>query len=126
MKRQIYLLAAVSFLMFTPSSLVFSLESPNNQTPIIEQPSSDHMVQHTVSDKDLTTKIKQAVSADEELSHLMQGVDVKVDKGVVTLSGKVKSQFEKAKIESKIRSIAAGQQVVDKMTIKDGDKVHNE
>lgn len=69
-----------------------------------------------VDDSVITTKLKSALLADAEI----KGTDVSVDtkQGQVTLTGTVKSEAQKERIEKIAKGIDGVKDVQDKLTVK--------
>src|ERR671915_1672835 len=63
-------------------------------------------VGETIDDATITTRVKTAMLNDENVGGLR--IDVDTFKGVVTLSGRVKSQLEKDQAVSVARKISGG------------------
>lgn len=61
------------------------------------------------SDRELTQKVRQALSSGSEMSAQARNVEVTTEDGTVTLRGAVTSEQERTKIESLARSVGATQ-----------------
>jgi hyperosmotically inducible protein len=69
------------------------------------------------ADRTITQNIRQAVTADDSLSTNAKNVKIVTNDGVVTLRGPVKSEKEKAQIESKAKQIAGVKRVDNQLEI---------
>jgi hyperosmotically inducible protein len=70
------------------------------------------------SDVELTRRIRRAVVKDKSLSMMAHNVKIISANGSVVLRGPVKSEEEKAAIESKARAIAGADRVDDQLQVK--------
>ncbi len=68
-------------------------------------------------DRDVTQRIRQAVTNDKSLSTYAHNVKIITENGKVTLQGPVRSEAEKSNIEEKAASVAGRENVVSKITI---------
>lgn len=110
MKRHILLFSAVSFLMLAPA-VQHQIYGADMNSPVIEK-------QVVVSDDNIKVGVKGAIASDIELAKFANVIDVKVDKGVVTLSGVVDSSTVKSKIESKVKNIVGVKKVINHIEVK--------
>jgi hyperosmotically inducible protein len=69
------------------------------------------------ADRTITQNIRQAVTADDSLSTNAKNVKIVTNDGVVTLRGPVKSEQEKAQIESKAKQIAGVKSVDNQLEV---------
>jgi hyperosmotically inducible periplasmic protein len=69
------------------------------------------------ADRTITQNIRQAVTADDSLSTNAKNVKIVTNDGVVTLRGPVKSEQEKAQIESKAKQIAGVKSVANQLEV---------
>jgi osmotically-inducible protein OsmY len=69
-----------------------------------------------VDDAAITTKVKAAFAKDKDVSAMAVHVDT--DKGVVRLSGDVKSSTEKVKAERLARDVEGVRAVTNNLTVK--------
>jgi osmotically-inducible protein OsmY len=69
------------------------------------------------SDRELARHIRKAVIADKSLSTYAHNVKIIAENGVVTLRGPVRSEEEKASIESKAKSVAGVGDVHNELTV---------
>ena len=72
-------------------------------------------VKHT--DEELTLAVKDAILADKDLAKFADKIDVKSEKGVVTLSGKLDSEKAKADLDLKVKSLPGVLDVVDNIEV---------
>jgi hyperosmotically inducible periplasmic protein len=69
------------------------------------------------SDRTLTRRIRQSVMADKSLSTYAHNVKIVAVNGTVTLNGVVRSDDEKAAIESKAKTVAGNDRVVNDLKV---------
>jgi hyperosmotically inducible periplasmic protein len=72
----------------------------------------------TPADRDLAKKIRQSIVSDKSLSTYAHNAKVIVRDGKVTLKGPVKSEDEKAALESKATALAGTGMVENDLTVK--------
>jgi osmotically-inducible protein OsmY len=111
MKRHILLIPAVSFLMLAPA-VQHQVYGNDINNPVVQENSV------VVSDDDLEDNVEQALESNAALAKLADDVDVDVDHGVVTLSGKVESPLVKSDIESQVKNIAGVKKVINNIEVK--------
>lgn len=88
----------------SPSSMMDRLISPAEAaTPDDHSGGQSSGMGQVLSDSEITTKVKAALASDEGLKTLM--IHVSTEQGVVTLSGKVKSQATYEKVISVVQSV---------------------
>lgn len=80
-------------------------------------PTADQQ-KETPADRDLAKKIRQSIVSDKSLSTYAHNVKVVVRDGNVTLKGPVKSEDEKAAVESKATALAGTGRVENDLTLK--------
>jgi hyperosmotically inducible periplasmic protein len=80
-------------------------------------PAADQQ-KETPADRELAKKIRESVVNDKSLSTYAHNVKVIVRDGNVTLKGPVKSEDEKAAIESKATALAGTGKVENDLTVK--------
>jgi osmotically-inducible protein OsmY len=71
----------------------------------------------SISDQGLSTQIRQSLSGNNQFSDL-SGIQIEAENGHVTLKGNVRSEFERAQIMSKVRSIAGVNTVDNQLEIR--------
>jgi osmotically-inducible protein OsmY len=69
------------------------------------------------NDREITRQIRKAVVADKALSTYAHNVKIITTNGTVTLRGPVRSEDDKASIESKAKAIAGVNAVVNELTV---------
>jgi hyperosmotically inducible periplasmic protein len=74
------------------------------------------------ADRELSQKIRKAVTADDTLSITAHNVKIITVNGVVTLRGPVKSQRERNAIAAKAKSVAGVKKVDNKLEIAASDR----
>ena len=80
-------------------------------------PTADQQ-KETPADRDLAKKIRQSIVSDKSLSIYAHNVKVIVRDGNVTLKGPVKSEEEKATVESKATALAGMGKVENDLSVK--------
>jgi len=68
-------------------------------------------------DRELASKIRRSIVSDKSLSTYAHNVKVIAANGVVTLKGPVRSEEEKASIETKATEIAGAGKVTNELTV---------
>jgi len=68
-------------------------------------------------DRSITQNIRQAVISDDSLSTNAKNVKIITNDGIVTLRGPVKSENEKAQIESKAKQVAGVKRVDNQLEV---------
>ncbi len=89
-----------------------------------EEPTADQQKENK-SDRTLAKEIRRAIVSDKTLSTYAHNVKVVVEQGAVTLKGPVRSQEERAAVESKASQIAGVASVKNELSIageKDADR----
>jgi len=84
----------------------------SGDTPTSQTQSNDK------SDVKLAAAVRRSITKDSSLSTSAHNVKVRVSAGTVTLRGPVKSDDEKARVESIARSVAGVSQVTNDLEIK--------
>jgi osmotically-inducible protein OsmY len=116
--RFVSVTAGVLFLTCGPALAQSSAQQPDNTAnnkqdiPTADQP------KETPADRDLAKKIRRSIMEDKSLSMYAHNIKVIVRDGEVTLKGPVKSDDERAAIESKASSIAGTGKVENQLTVK--------
>jgi osmotically-inducible protein OsmY len=111
MKHHILLISTVGFLMFAPS-VQHSIYGTDINSPVMQE----HIV--VISDDIIKNNVKEAIVSDMDLMKFANLIDIKVDKGIVTLSGVVDSSTVKSKIESKVTSVVGVKKVINNIEVK--------
>jgi len=71
----------------------------------------------TKADRDLAQRIRSSITSDKSLSTYAHNVKVIVQNGIVTLRGPVESSEEKSSVAAKAKTVAAGAEVHNELTI---------
>jgi ketosteroid isomerase-like protein len=93
-------------------------QEQSSGTETIEQrrsPAEDRA--ETEADRDLLERIRQSLRENTELSDTVQHIRVRVNNGEVVLRGEVKSEGDKAAIESQVRRIEGVQGVRNRLQV---------
>jgi len=105
-------LFAPGFTFLTPAQ-----QPDNTRTNQQDRATADQQGQ-SPADRELTQKIRKALMDDKDLSTYAHNVKVVTKDGVVRLIGPVRSEEEKAAIESKAVAIAGASNVKNELTVK--------
>jgi hyperosmotically inducible protein len=81
------------------------------------EPTADKQ-KNAKSDREMTRKIRQALSQDKELSTYAHNVKIITQNGMVTLKGPVRSEDEKKAVETKATEMAGENNVTSKLDVK--------
>jgi len=73
---------------------------------------------NTTSDRQLTAKIRKAITGDKDLSTYAHNIKIITVSGAVTLKGPVKSEEEKQKIAADVANIVSTDKITNELTIK--------
>jgi osmotically-inducible protein OsmY len=76
----------------------------------------------TASDREVSSKIRKALTSDKSLSTYAHNIKVVSHNGTVTLKGPVHSDEEMKSIMDKATAIAGDNKVVNEMTVKTKDR----
>jgi hyperosmotically inducible periplasmic protein len=93
----------------------------SNKDTINATATADSQTNHA-ADLDLTKRIRQSVMADKSLSTYAHNVKIVTVNGSVTLNGVVRSQDEKAAIETKAANIAGSNTVTSNLKVAPSSK----
>jgi osmotically-inducible protein OsmY len=121
MNNHLFLLAAAGLFLLAPASSVLGTNG-SNLPPSAEAQGQMTIQQNQISDDDLEDIVEKVISSDKQLYNALDDFDVDVKQGVVTLTGKTKSQVIKSGVEAKIRALPGVKQVVNNIEIKDGNQ----
>jgi hyperosmotically inducible periplasmic protein len=113
-------LASVAWLTASPIFASSTTQQPDNTSANKDAqgaPTADQQ-KETPADRDLAKKIRQSIVSDKSLSTYAHNVKVIVRDGNVTLKGPVKSEDEKAAMESKATALAGTGKVENDLTVK--------
>jgi osmotically-inducible protein OsmY len=88
----------------------------NNSEPTADQG------KNATSDREIMSKIRQAVVADKSLSTYAHNVKIISEAGKVTLKGPVHTEDEKKTIEAKATEVAGAGNVTNEITVKGDSK----
>ncbi len=89
----------------------------NQRDKNASEPTADQQ-KNSLSDRDITQQIRQAIMKDKTLSSYAHNVKVITQNGQVTLKGPVRSGEEKRAIEAKAAQIAGDDKVTSELDIK--------
>jgi hyperosmotically inducible protein len=89
----------------------------NKQEAASGSPTADQQ-KESAADRDLTKKIRRSLTEDKSLSMYAHNIKIITHDGEVTLKGPVKTEDERAAIESKATSIAGSGKVQNQLTVK--------
>jgi hyperosmotically inducible periplasmic protein len=95
-------------------------QEPDNTGANKDNTTSADQQKNNPADRDLAKKIRQSIMDDKNLSTYAHNVKVIVRNGEVTLKGPVKSDDEKASVESKATELAGAGKVQNQLTVKSG------
>lgn len=124
MNKTVFVLASVGLLIVgAPSARMFA-DQPDlkvNVTPDKSVTTEKVVVVKTdvsKTDADVAKAVKDSFAVDPSVSSFASAVDVKVDKGVVTLSGTVSSDKAKADFERLAKGVMGVNNVVNNIVVK--------
>jgi osmotically-inducible protein OsmY len=89
----------------------------NQRDRNLNEPTADQQ-KNSLSDRDTTQQIRQAITKDKSLSSYAHNVKVITQNGQVTLKGPVRSDEEKRAIEAKATEIVGENKVTSELDIK--------
>lgn len=115
MNKSLFLLASASLMMGAP---MLHLSAVDKSSDTMTVTVSKEVVK---SDADVAKAVKDAFKKDQTMSVFADKVDVKVDKGVVTLSGTVDSEKTKADFEARAKAVVGVDKVVNNIVVKKAD-----
>jgi len=69
------------------------------------------------TDRDLTQRVRQAISSDDSLSTSAKNVQIATNDGTVTLRGAVQSPQERQVVAAKAKQIAGAERVDDQLQV---------
>jgi hyperosmotically inducible protein len=81
------------------------------------EPTADQQ-KNARSDREITRKIRQALTQDRSLSIYAHNVKIITQNGMVTLKGPVRSEDEKDAVETKATEVAGENNVTSKLDVK--------
>jgi osmotically-inducible protein OsmY len=110
------MLAAPHVIAQTPSTVAPDNAKSNKVDTSNETATSDAQT-NKATDLDLTKRIRQSVMADKSLSTYAHNIKIVTVNGSVTLNGVVRSEDEKATIETKAANIAGKNKVTSDLKI---------
>ena len=110
------MLAAPHVIAQTPSTVAPDNAKSNKVDTSNETATSDAQT-NKATDLDLTKRIRQSVMADKSLSTYAHNIKIVTINGSVTLNGVVRSEDEKAAIETKAANIAGKNKVTSDLKI---------
>lgn len=110
--KRLLLISSVGFFLLAPVAqpLIYGVESAS--TTIVQEKDK------VVNDEQLNRAIKEAIVSDAKLVKFINKINIKVEKGVVTLSGVVDSSDVKSNIESKAKAVMGVKKVVNNIEVK--------
>lgn len=110
--------ATLPLLAIAPALLlVGSSTSAFAQQPASQAEHETTKATQTKADRDMTAKIRKAITDDKTLSAEAHKVGIQTHEGKVTLSGRVASEDEKTAVVAKAKDIAGASNVTDKLTV---------
>lgn len=101
-----------------PALAQTSSQQPDNTANNKHEMTKADQQKESQADRELARKIRKAIVDDKNLSTYAHNVKVIVRDGEVTLKGPVKSDEERAAIESKASSVAGAGKVQNQLTVK--------
>lgn len=110
MKNRFLLITSVGFFLMAPiaHSVIYGAET--SSTVVKED--------KVMNDEQLHRAVKEAIVADVNLVKFISKIHIKVEKGVVTLSGVVDSSDIKSNIEAKAKAVMGVKKVVNNIEVK--------
>lgn len=129
MNKNLFLITTASLLLLSPMSQhVYGLDSMTDQGMDMTSKAPSMNVTITQDktakeDENLINAVKSSLSSD--FASDLQNIDIKAEKGVVTLDGKVKSDAAKSAIESKVKSVAGVSKVVNNIEVQKDSATRN-
>jgi osmotically-inducible protein OsmY len=126
--RSIQLLQALVLCSLVASSAVAQTAADNTKVNTRDRApgavTADQQ-KETVTDRDLTKRIRQSVVGDKSLSTYAHNVKIVARGGQVTLKGPVNTEAEKQAIEKKAIAVAGAARVTNEITVV-GDKTRKQ
>src|SRR5947207_5814647 len=101
--------------------VLFAQQSDNTRVNKDSSPTADQQ-KETKGDRDLTAKIRKAISNDKSLSTYAHNVKIIVQNGEVTLKGPVRTEQERQVIQAKANGLASASVIHNEMTIAESSK----
>ncbi len=116
MNKKILLLASAALFLLAPTfqSVLLSAGNADKKVEVTVEKSANAMM----SDSDITRAVKDAFAADKAFAASVSAVDIKTDKGMVTLSGSVGSEKVKTDAVAKAKGVAGVKGVIDNIAVK--------
>lgn len=115
MNTKLFLLVSAGFFLLAPtSSLLNAATNPNDQIFVTVNPTAT--TQKT--DEQVTRDVKDAFAADASLAPKASTVVISTRNGVVTLSGVVTTEKDKADFGSKAQTVVGSGKIVNNLTVK--------
>jgi|ERR1051326_5724406 osmotically-inducible protein OsmY len=114
--RNIMTLALAGLVLVGPAVAQRPEEPDNSRQNKTARPTADQQKENK-ADRDLAQEVRRSLSSDKSLSTYAHNVKVIVQDGTVTLNGPVRSEEEKAAVESKAKQIAGVSNVVNDLTV---------
>lgn len=111
MKRHLLLISSFGFFLLAPVAQTHIYGAETSTTVV----KADHKV---MTDEQLNKAVKEAIISDANLVKFVKQINIKVEKGVVTLSGVVDSSDIKSNIESKAKAVKGVHKVVNNIEVK--------
>lgn len=109
-------LAGLTMLLAGPGTLCAAAQADNTKANKDPGSTADQQKENK-NDREITRQIRKAVVADKALSTYAHNIKIITTSGVVTLRGPVRTDDEKASIESKARGTAGVTEVKNELTI---------
>ena len=100
------------------SAFVASAQQPDNTKTNQQNGVTADQQGQSPADRELTQKVRKAITDDRDLSTYAHNIKIVTKDGVVRLIGPVRSEEEKAAIESKAIALAGPSNVKNELTVK--------
>jgi hyperosmotically inducible periplasmic protein len=113
------LLLAILFAGATLGSANLHAQSaPDNSRHNKSQTETADSQSNSTSDRQLTAKIRKAITSDKDLSTYAHNIKIITVSGAVTLKGPVKSEEEKQKIATDVANVVSSDKITNELTVK--------
>lgn len=101
MNDRVGLLLAGTLLCVVGAGYVVEHAHNPNREPYSNRPANEQQKKESVSDREITRRIRREIARDTKLSTYAHNVKIHVEAGQVTLRGLVRSEFEAKDIRAK-------------------------
>lgn len=113
--KHVILASAGLFLVIAPAHIsALGIDNPPSQN----QMAPNKFAKANLSDSDITKEIKNELKSDKDFAAKTPNIDIKTERGIVTLSGTVDNQAMKNDIETIAKNIAGDNNVIDTIIVK--------